>query len=381
MSDTMNTPLDRRAVRLQLLSTASAIALIGSICGMGCANAASSDEDRPTFWIELGGQAEAISGQGQPFTAPFMVSNANSPAFDPVSPLTAQKPPQFSFGEEGKISFQPEESNWIFSAAVRIGRSGSSHSNHQQTSGLKLPTTSLGYKFLLHPYNQRADVDNYAQYRTQHSESHAILDFQAGRDVAIGLFGSESTSVFNVGVRVARYDAKATADIKARPDLAVYGHLPTKYWHDFHLTGQSERSFHGIGPTISWDGSAAVTGDSDNGELTVDWGVNVGLLFGRQSAKIKHSTSDDAFKQNYTPNHYVSVYHHTPPDQFRARSVTVTNFGGFAGISYRFSRAALSIGYRADFFSGAIDGGIDAAEKSTLGFHGPFATVSIGVGG
>jgi hypothetical protein len=37
--------------------------------------------------------------------------------------------------------------------------------------------------------------------------------------------------------------------------------------------------------------------------------------------------------------------------------------------------------YRADFFFGAMDGGIDTAKKENVGFYGPFATISIGLGG
>ena len=47
MSDLMNTPLNRSTIHWQLLSTVSAIALIGSVYGIGSANA--GDEDRPTF--------------------------------------------------------------------------------------------------------------------------------------------------------------------------------------------------------------------------------------------------------------------------------------------------------------------------------------------
>ena len=59
--------------------------------------------------------------------------------------------------------------------------------------------------------------------------------------------------------------------------------------------------------------------------------------------------------------------------------VIVPNVGGFAGLSFRYADAKVSFGYRADFFFGAIDGGIDARKSETLGFYGPFATISIGL--
>ena len=58
--------------------------------------------------------------------------------------------------------------------------------------------------------------------------------------------------------------------------------------------------------------------------------------------------------------------------------MTVPNLGGFAGISLKWPNAKISLGYRTDFFFGAIDGGVDTRQTSDLGFSGPFATISIG---
>lgn len=41
----------------------------------------------------------------------------------------------------------------------------------------------------------------------------------------------------------------------------------------------------------------------------------------------------------------------------------------------------ISAGYRADFFFGAMDGGLDSRRTEDEKFYGPFATVSIGLGG
>ena len=56
------------------------------------------------------------------------------------------------------------------------------------------------------------------------------------------------------------------------------------------------------------------------------------------------------------------------------------NVGGFAGLSFRYADAKFSLGYRADFFFGAIDGGIDTRKSENRGFNGPFASISVGVG-
>ena len=65
----------------------------------------------------------------------------------------------------------------------------------------------------------------------------------------------------------------------------------------------------------------------------------------------------------------------------RSHSVAVPNVGGSMGLSFHYAAAKVSFGYRADFFLGAIDGGIDTHNSEDVGFHGPFATISIGLGG
>ena len=68
-------------------------------------------------------------------------------------------------------------------------------------------------------------------------------------------------------------------------------------------------------------------------------------------------------------------YHST-----RSKRVTVPNLGGSVGLSYRYTNAKLSIGYRYDTFLNAMDIGVDATKKSNLTFNGPYASISIGIG-
>ena len=74
-------------------------------------------------------------------------------------------------------------------------------------------------------------------------------------------------------------------------------------------------------------------------------------------------------------------YTSKPADRNRARNVTIPNIGGFAGISFKYADAKLALGYRADLFFNAMDGGIDTRKSENVGFYGPFATVSVGLGG
>jgi hypothetical protein len=50
-------------------------------------------------------------------------------------------------------------------------------------------------------------------------------------------------------------------------------------------------------------------------------------------------------------------------------------------LPFRYANAKLSFGYIADEFFGAMDGGIDAYKAENRGFFGPFANISIGLGG
>lgn len=382
MSELMNT-YTRRAVRRQLLSTASALAFIASAYAMGEANAADGDADHPTLWIELGGDLQHVGGQGEPFMPGFVAANPNSAVLKQPTPIQAQKPLPFQFGEEGKISLQPEGSDWVFSASVLYGRSSNFKKVDHQTNRV----FSLQYPYTPSKF-YKTDLENFANTQVHRRESHAVLDFAVGKDVGLGLFGREGSSNLSLGVRFAQFSSDVTFDAKARPDLHVnskynsffHRSLPkSKYFHTYHATGQASRSFHGIGPSLSWNGSASIIGNPQSDEVTLDWGANVALLFGRQKARVQHQESAH-YKSKNVQFQYITTYQHPPAGHSDARSVTVPNVGGFAGASYRIENFKVSMGYRADFFFGAIDGGIDTRKSETLGFYGPFASVSVGLG-
>jgi hypothetical protein len=208
--------------------------------------------------------------------------------------------------------------------------------------------------------------------------------------VGLGLFGRNGSSVVNVGVRFAAFTSQASAYMTGRPNVGIatrFYHLPSLgisvpvYYATFHqhlMKGEARRSFHGVGPTLSWEASAALVGNQEDGELTFDWGLNGAVLFGKQRAKTSHSTTATRFRgQQYAGTLYPPRANHST----RSRSVTVPNLGGFAGLSVKYPNLKVSLGYRADFFFGAMDGGIDSRSTKDVGFRGPFATVSIGLGG
>jgi hypothetical protein len=372
MSELTNAPAERKDFHIHLLTSVCAFALLASIYGTSRADAADGDTDRALLWIELGGQLEAIAGQGDPFTAPFMATNADSPAFKPLSPLEMEKSPRYGIGADAKISFEPEDTNWVFSAGVRYGRANANRQIHQQTPGIQFPATSIVYQYYTHTH----PIKNFIETSAKLEESHIVVDFQAGKDIGLGMFGSGSRSVVSLGVRFAQFTSDSTINMRARPAASLPPNYH-KYFNTYALAGHSARSFHGIGPSLSWNASAPVAGNSQDGRVTLDWGVNAAVLFGRQKADVQHQTVGRAFG---VPKYYTTLYQHTGGHD-KARSVVVPNVGGFAGASYRFSNAALSFGYRGDFFLNAVDAGIDARRRNNLSFSGPFASLSIGIGG
>ncbi len=414
MSELISTRSDWNDFRRRLFASVSVAALVASVYASGAAFA-ENDADRPTVWIELGGQLEQIQGGQEPFAPPF-VANLPKSFF---SPLSVQKPPQYSFGGEGAISFEPEGNDWVFSASVRFGRSNGVRQQHQQTPNAKVPVHFA--RTFPPPFSGFDYSHNYSFYpfghvkfenaTAQQSETHAILDFQVGKDVGLGIFGIHGSSVLSAGVRIAQFTSKTNVSLRAEPDVHYLSSpIASKYelnafkqqhvhFHDYAAMLSAQRSFRGLGPSIAWNGSAPFVGNPERGEITLDWGANAAVLFGRQKVRGRHQSSArgyynsnfDISFQGGTPHLHVghefapsaggriqNLYAHTA-DINRVRTVVVPNLGGIAGLSFRYSNAKLSFGYRADFFFDAMDGGIDTPKSENRGFFGPFATISIGL--
>ena len=408
MSRSMNT---RANIRWKLLASVSTVALISSAYTAETALAADDDTGRPQVWIELGAQLERASGGDSMYSPPFFSQLA--PPTDSVGKIIEELP--WALGPEASISFQPDGSDWIFSAGIRYGRAKSHRNAHIQKPALY----HYAEKYATGPASQLAMRDPYpstlkcchSSFRAQkkldfsdvlsgHEESHLILDFQAGKDVGIGLFGQQSTSVLSAGVRFAQFRSKMDASVKALGDLVGYNYLPSfllsAYPQKYIQQPADSAPMHSLPVasaisaawvrTISWNASAALAGNSESSELTFDWGINAALLFGRQKAKVHHQTSGSQVYEKYNSNRphpssgYFSLYKHPRVDHIRSRNVTVPNVGGMAGFSIKFPNAKISIGYRADYFFGAMDGGWDTYKKENRSFMGPFASISVGLG-
>ncbi|HEV2562225.1 MAG TPA: TonB-dependent receptor [Rhizomicrobium sp.] len=370
----------------------------------------SSDSGKhPTVWVEFGGDFDRLRTP-QDSLSPLFGDAFTIPAQKHA--LDVQKPPSFAFDEEAKISFEPEDSSWVFSGAIRFGRTGANRHCHQQTKNpdvhYAFHTKYIG-KYLhgsLYPSRHVKMADGQSRF----SENHAIVDFSVGKEVGFGSMGMDASSVISGGVRSVQFGSSSHVTLRGEPDVHYpsgpltsfdeWAHFkyerPPLTIHDYSASLDASRSFHGIGPSAAWDASLPVSGSTADGELDFDWGLNAALLFGRQKASGHHQTQTNTYKlvnweNNFNGGHgYDRVGYFQPQAPYavhstganfnRERSVVVPNLGAFAGLSMKYTNAKLSLGYRADFFFGAMDGGIDTRKTETQGFHGPFASVSVGIG-
>ncbi len=363
MSEFAQTHYASQYLKRQLLATASALTLMGFMGGAQASDVFASD--RPSAWIELGGQFDMENDPTQTWLPPNAPPPLVQPTFKPFGRL-----PGIGYDWDGKISVQPNDSDWIFSAAIQFGKAKhgpkSTHDQDNPTGqnlfGLPGPPT---YAF----------TDSHSRAVT----GHLILDFQAGKDLGLGLFGGHGSSSVNLGIRMAQFTESANGTMTARVSARNKYNGGVVHDADMHAA----RSFSGIGPSIGWNASLPLTG-SQADEIVFDWGANAALLFGRQKADVSLHTKDVQYTSGLAGTAPAKSYllTHATSRSSRKRQAIVPNIGGFAGISYRMGgRAKVALGYRADFFFGAIDGGIDAARKENVGFYGPFATISLGIGG
>lgn len=351
MNEVMQTK-QRTAVRRQLLLTVSSAAVLVLV-----GNARADDANRPTVWVELGGAFDQISHSSTVWTPP----NLPDPITNP-SPDAFGKTPSLGYDFEGAISVHPNGSEWIFSASVRYGRAQHGPKN----------THDQAYGTAYHQLTSFAFLNS-----TQQSHStHAIMDFTAGRDVGMGLFRS-SLSTVHFGVRAVQLNEKADGHFSAFTS-APQKYSPGKVSHKAEAL--FTRSFMGAGPSVSWDEATSFMGSVEEG-VSFDWGANAAILVGRQKAHLSLHTMDARYAGKYQYPKVPIILTQSTVSPQRDKTVAVPNFGAFASLSWRLPAGKVSIGYRADLFFGAIDGGISTAQRSMNGFYGPFASVSIGLGG
>ncbi len=383
MSELINTKSRNANFRHQLLTNVSLLALMGAACAPTSALASSADEDRPTVWIELGGQLERVDTPQSVF-APAFVGLSPPNVMSPM--VSSQRPSRYSNGAEGKITFLPGGTDWVVSAAIRYGKTQSARHQHYETPGL--PT-------IFGTFNNRVTTRHpikkgYGDGQANSRQSDFVLDFEVGKDIGLGMFGAGANSVVSAGVRYAQFTLGSDTTLHARP-IYAFGPSVTQgvgkyhqsarfpYFHNYTAVLHSTRNTHAIGPAVSWEASLPVAGSKSGTMIDFDWCLNAAALFGRQRSHTDHRTT--SYSLHYNGFAKVTAHSSQATSHDRSKSIFVPNVGGFAAVSLKFPNAKVSLGYRADFFFNATDNGIDARDAANQSFYGPFATISIGLGG
>lgn len=389
--------------RPHLLATVSTIALVLS------SGSALAENGEPVLWAEIGWHSDKVYDSTDGFALPL---GALVPQSGLTAPLTGGATLSRSYGDDRKLAFRPDGMDWVFSASIRYGRS---HGKSQINQTKPLPTTSFTtfhttiptYPFPYHrTYVKPVKIaGDHIDVSTVSAETHFFLDFEAGKDVGLGIFGQGSTSTLGAGVRFAHLStALNVSQFHAQPDVHFshfqYAH-PTRaffpsttlivpwyhsgareLWHSLAGNPHSSHSFTGLGPSIYWDASAHLWGQDRDG-ISLDWGMNAALLFGKQKNKVQHHTT--GAYNCYGHSCYAvtgrGISYRNQSASHNEKSATVPSLGGYAGFSYRIADVKASFGYRADFFFHAIDTGLTGQDALSRGFYGPFASISIGVGG
>src|SRR5262249_44950029 len=132
----------------------------------------------------------------------------------------------YSIDGKAALKFEPKGSDWAFTVSVRYGRANSSKQEHHQS----YPTQPfVGYlrfyrtrpDYAVHNTNFLKHYPKAARFtdaKTKEDEEYAIVDFQAGKDVGLGLLGRDATSTLNFGVRIAQFRSTSRAALKENPD-------------------------------------------------------------------------------------------------------------------------------------------------------------------
>ncbi len=389
-----------------MLATASAVVLAACVATGEEVQAA----DRPTVWIEGGLHLDSITGSNETFVPPLDSLTTNGftdtptasnflgqgsgglPSFTDMENVLGR-----SVGGEASLSFQPRGSDWVFGVSASYGRVHTRRHvlDRQKVTGDQafITTYAAGRHLATPSYN------NYVDQSTDNTESHTIIDFKVGKDVGLGLFGKNTESVFSFGARYVQMNMTSKGHSYALPGERFYRIKTTFIGYKYTFAGIHQNSasvlerysdFRALGPSLSWSNTTGLWGDVADGQIALDWGANAALLFGRQKAKVSRDSavhkSQDQLVHNLlfgTTQLALTQISASGDSAHRTEShrVTVPNLGGFAALSYRFPSAKLSLGYRADFFFGAMDRGLDTHRSVTTGYNGPYATISIGLGG
>ncbi|WP_136657863.1 Lpg1974 family pore-forming outer membrane protein [Nitratireductor sp. XY-223] len=280
----------RRELRIALLTTVSAVALVILVEGDTVA------QDRKTsWWLEVGGMYDF-----------WDASESNQYYFSPGHMIK----PRDGFHISGEIGAYFGDTPWYASLGGKWGKTREQSASYSYSSFI---TTTAA---------------------VESREEHAVIDFEVGRDVGLGILGiPEGTLKAKAGIRYTNF--------KGTEDGTFSGFTSG--------TIRNTRKFEGFGPRIGLEGSVPVR----DSKFSVDFSAGGAILFGKQKTTLT----------NIYPTYATSIA--------RSENKTVPNVDAFLGISFNDANYSLSAGYSVDAYFGMVDSGYTTGMNSDRIFHGP----------
>ncbi|MBI1260336.1 MAG: hypothetical protein GC184_01290 [Rhizobiales bacterium] len=276
------------------------------------------EQGRPVWSLELQGQY-MIDASG----------DAESFVQSPLSQITdRQIAPRNGYQGSAKATYQPPLSPFSYAMAMRIGRGHQAAKTFSDTH----PTT-------FSTFNQNVDA-------TERS-THFVVDFEVGKDIGIGLFGSGTTTLGG-GLRYAHFDSETRGTFATSEKYTNAG--------SFNLSRYSDLA----GPRFFARSTSPFNGMMGREGFSLGLSAGVGVLFGEQSAENDVTVTSG------------SIVSHRPFS--RSKHVAVPVLDGSAQLNWDMPHAPLKLmaGYRYDAAYGAVDAGYLDADRQNSVQHGPF---------
>jgi len=330
--------------------------------------------------LEFGMGANSMTAKNALYKPGFLDSYLESLPFADTATATQRADMGISHVRDARITFNMPD-GWHVWGAYRGRKFDARHkgiSSEQAKGGYAQP-------FLPTDPPRYVTGENFGTIEVDQFEDHSIVDFMVGKDVGLGLMGEGGTSTIGLGMTYAQFRSASDIDMVGVPDryFADYTEIkyPTQHRSLYNSSLTSKRKFEGFGPSLSWEASKRLAGNDTDGSLALDWRVNGGLLFGKQTMASREER--DGTYYHFEPNRpnppqLKDSLYDEQIDRSRSRRVTVPNLGASMGLSYRVGGVKVAAGYRWERFFDAIDGGIDKAQSFDRTIRGAYVKFGIG---
>lgn len=321
----------QHTLRRYLLGTASGAALIGG------APLAHADTTIDHIYIDAGGQYSFQNGR-----------TALPEIFDFFN---GQSSIGLKNGWDGRGDIALQSGNWYLTLSADFGRSGVSKGGGAFVSNY--------YPKYFHRTAFSTTHDHVDSPGAKHEESHMVVDFTLGKDVGLGMFGLDGSSIVSLGVRYNHFVGRTRTNIHYSTQVNYFystGATNGTYYTS-HTLRKVNQQFVGWGPVVTWKGKAPLEPD-----FAFSWGLTAAAVIGGRSFETTTSHFDGTVTR----------------DIVRHREIISPQLGGYVGLVWQAPDSPLDItvGYRGDAYFNIVDkGGFIPGKYADRIIHGPYAQI------